>query len=186
MDSKIVAFQNELDKLTVDFHELFGELSGIALNWKPNPETWSIGQVVDHIIKTNESYYPIFEGLQKGTYTASWVRYFGFLVRFFGNFILKSVEPTRQKKIKTFNVWKPSMSTISDDIVQKFVAQQKELSAKIIENQDFILRGSVISSPANRIIVYTLERAIEIIIAHEKRHLNQAEELLILIHQKNI
>lgn len=185
MDSKIVYFQSELNQLTTDYHELFGELSETALNWKPNAQTWSIGQIVDHILKTNESYYPIFDGLHKGTYRASWVRHFGFLVRFFGDFVLKGVEPSREKKIKTFPVWEPAISTIADDIVQKFRTHQKELIAKIIENQDFILRGVVVSSPANRIIVYTLERAIEIMIAHEKRHLNQAEEILILIHNQN-
>ena len=185
MDSKIAQFQKELNQLTIDYHELFAELSSEALNWKPNAQTWSIGQIIDHIIKTNESYFPIFEGLQKGTYQASWVRHFGFLVRFFGDLVLKGVEPLRQKKIKTFPVWEPTASTVADDIVQKFGTHQKELCAKIIENQDFILRGAIISSPANRIIVYTLERAIEIMIAHEKRHLNQAEEILIHIHNQN-
>ncbi len=185
MESKISQFKSEFNQLATDYHELFGELSSIALNWKPNTQTWSIGQIIDHIIKTNESYYPIFEGLQKGTYQASWVRHFGFLVRFFGDFVLKGVEPMRQKKIKTFPVWEPTSSTVADDIVQKFVAHQKELCAKIIENQDIILRGAIISSPASHIIVYTLERAIEIMIAHEKRHLNQAEEILILIHNQN-
>ncbi len=185
MDSKIEQFQVELNQLSIDFFELFGELSSTTLNWKPNPQTWSIGQIVDHIIKTNESYYPIFEDLQMGSYKASWLRHFGFLVRFFGNFVLKGVEPSRQKKMKTFPVWEPSTSLIEDDIMQKFVAHQKVLTSKIIENQDFILRGTVISSPANRIIVYTLQRAVEIMIAHEKRHLNQAEEILILIHNQN-
>ncbi len=186
MNGKIVQFQNELNQLTVDYNELFGQLSTGALNWKPNAQTWSIGQVIDHIIKTNESYYPIFEGIQKGTYQASWVRHVGFLVRFLGDFILKSVEPLQQKKIKTFPIWEPTTSAISDDIVQKFVVHQKELTAKILENQDFILRGTIICSPANSLIVYTLERAIDIMIAHEKRHLNQAEEILILIHNKKI
>jgi hypothetical protein len=36
---------------------------------------------------------------------------------------------------------------------------------------------TVISSPANRFIVYKIGRAFDIIVAHEERHLNQAKEV---------
>ena len=186
MADKIAQFEQEINQLTVDYREMFLELSEVALNWKPNADTWSIGQVIDHVIKTNETYFPIFDGLQKGDCQANWLRHLGFLVRFFGNFILKKVEPTRQQKIKTFPIWEPASSNIPDDIVQRFMEHQNKLSIKINENKAFILRGTVIHSPASKMIVYTLEQAVEIIIAHEKRHLNQAADILTLLHNQNV
>jgi hypothetical protein len=38
--------------------------------------------------------------------------------------------------------------------------------------------GTIISSPANKNIEYKLETAFDIIVAHEKRHLEQAREVL--------
>jgi hypothetical protein len=39
----------------------------------------------------------------------------------------------------------------------------------------------VISSPANKNIVYKLETAFDIIVSHEQRHLEQAKEILQLM-----
>ena len=41
-------------------------------------------------------------------------------------------------------------------------------------------KGVVISSPANKNIVYKLETALDIITTHEKRHFEQARRILVL------
>jgi len=41
--------------------EEFGSLTATQLNKKPAPEKWSIGQVFDHLIIYNSTYYPIYE-----------------------------------------------------------------------------------------------------------------------------
>ena len=37
----------------------FGKLSAEQINWKPNAKSWSIGQCFEHLIVTNELYFPI-------------------------------------------------------------------------------------------------------------------------------
>ena len=44
--------------------------------------------------------------------------------------------------------------------------------------KDLLEKGTVISSPANKNIVYKLENAFDIITTHEQRHLEQAREVL--------
>lgn len=58
----------EIDKITLDAELLFSELSGEQLNWKPNPQTWSIAQNLEHLIVVNETYYPVLSALKKGAY----------------------------------------------------------------------------------------------------------------------
>ncbi|MCB9210303.1 MAG: DinB family protein, partial [Ignavibacteriales bacterium] len=55
---------------------------------------------------------------------------------------------------------------------------QKELKKFIEENEDLIMHKTIISSPANRNLIYTFDTAINIIIDHEKRHYYQAKETL--------
>ncbi len=88
------------------------------------------------------------------------------------------MQPDRQKKMKTFPIWEPSTSTDIVEILQRFNNHQNELIKKIDEVKEFIEQGCVISSPANRNIVYTLETALDIIVAHEQRHIEQAKEVL--------
>ncbi|MDX1667237.1 MAG: DinB family protein, partial [Saprospiraceae bacterium] len=97
---------------------------------------------------------------------------------FFGNFLLKSVQPERRKKIKTFSIWEPAQSRISVGILQRFIQHQEELKVKIDASETLIKEEAVISSPANRNIVYKLDTAFDIIVSHEQRHLAQAKEIL--------
>lgn len=163
-----------IDDVTASFQKEFGSLSREELNWKPNTSTWSLGQIVDHLIVINNTYYPIVRELEEGTYKLFWIGKVNFIVSFFGKFILQSVEPTRKRKMKTLAIWEPTVSHIEADILAKFVVEQNRLKEEIVACAPLLDRGVVISSPANRVIVYKLERAFDIIVSHERRHLQQA------------
>ena len=168
----------QIDQNTTDFKTAFGLLSFDQLNWKPNPGAWSIGQNIDHLIVINKTYFPIIDEIRAGTYKTNWVGKIGFLVKFFGNMILKSVQPATTRKIKTFPIWEPALSDIPADVLQKFEAHQQELKELIANSSDLLDQRTVISSPANANIVYTLDRAFDIIVTHEQRHLQQAKQVL--------
>lgn len=167
----------QIDQTTEAFQKAFGALSPEVLNRKPNAQTWSIAQCIDHIMVINLTYLPIIQQLRDGTYKLPWHARFPGLVRFFGNFVLQSVHPDRRKKIKTFPIWEPSQSDLPADILTRFTRHQEELKNLITNSHDLLSRGTVITSPASRMIVYKLETAFEIIVTHEVRHLNQALEL---------
>jgi len=168
----------ELDKITLSIKNEFGELGDEQLNWKPDASTWSVGQIIDHLIVINNTYFPIFSQLKNNKYQLIWLGKINFMVRFFGNLILKSVSPDRRKKMKTLSIWEPTKSQIGTDIIQKFADQQQALKDWISNSATLLDAGTVISSPANRVIVYKLETAFDIIVSHEKRHLEQARELI--------
>jgi DinB superfamily len=167
----------QIDNTTEAFQNAFVQLNEQELNWKPDAKTWSVAQNIHHLIVINETYNPVLKSVREGTQNLPWVASVGFMVRFFGNFILKSVEPTRKRKMKTFPLWEPSQSDLPADILQKFVAHQGDLKNLIQANNDLLDKGAIISSPANKNIVYTLARAFDIVITHEQRHLNQALEV---------
>ena len=96
----------------------------------------------------------------------------------FGKMILKSVLPENQKKQRTFPTWEPAKSEISSDILNRFVSHQEDLKRRMEESVIFIMKGVVISSPANKNIVYKLDKAFEIILTHEERHYKQAKNIL--------
>ena len=156
----------------------FGKLSNEQMNWKPNPNTWSIAQNLDHLIVVNETYYPILTSLKEGRYKAPFIAKIGFMVSFLGKTILKAVQPDRQKKMKTFSIWEPSKSHLDIDMLKRFENHQNELKQRIQDAEELVEQGTIISSPANRNIVYTLETAFDIIVSHEQRHLEQAKEVL--------
>lgn len=168
----------QIDRTTGDFKAAFSGLNPEQLNWKPNPQTWSIAQNIDHLIVINQTYYPVINAVRNGSYKMPFLGKLGFIVRFFGKTVLNAVQPDRRKKMATFPIWEPANREIAGDILERFVQHQDELKALINGSQDLLEKGTVISSPANKNLVYTLETAFDIITTHEQRHLEQAKEVL--------
>lgn len=169
---------NQIDRTTEDFQTLFGELSHEEMNWKPNPQTWSIGQNIDHLIVINRTYFPVLADLRAGKYPTPFLAKFGFMVSFFGKTILKAVEPDRKKKMKTFSIWEPAQSEIPPGILDRFSKHQGELKREIESSHRLVEQRAVLSSPANKYIVYNVAKAFDVIVTHERRHLEQSKEVL--------
>lgn len=168
----------KIDEITAAFSAAFGHLSPEQLQQQPSPGGWSIAQNIEHLIVINESYFPIIRELQAGTYRTHWLGKLNFMVKWLGNFILQSVQAYRKQKIKTLPMWEPKGETKGTDILGRFAQHQETLKDMIAQCETLIQKGTVISSPANRHIVYTLEQAFDILVTHEERHLEQAKEVL--------
>jgi len=166
----------ELDSITKEVQDSFGKKNHDELNWKSNPDRWSIAQNLDHLICINETYFPIFDALKNGIYSPPFLGKIRFITSFFGNMIYKMSSPEHTKPIKTMSIWEPSKSEIHD-VIQAFVQHQERLKQKISGLEGCIASGSVIASPANSMIVYSLEQALHIIVVHEKRHILQARKV---------
>lgn len=169
----------QLDNIAEELITHLGRLNFEKLNWKPNKDTWSIAENLNHLIIVNESYFPIFESLEQGNYKAPIISKFGFLVSLCDKIVLNAVQPERKKKMKIFKIWESSINQIEENILHKFISHNYVLKEKIMNTSLFAESGTVIASPANGCIVYNLKTTFDIIILHEKRHLVQAKEVLI-------
>ena len=170
-------FFARIDAATQAFSEITHGLTLDQLNLKPAPDAWSMAQIIDHIIVINKTYEPMLQGLHKGTFQPPFHAKITFLVSFFGDMILKGVHPSNRKKTKTFPIWEPTQSDLPNTIMETFRNHQETLKSWIKDSQNLMEKGAVIHSPASKIIVYTLEKAFDIIVTHEERHLVQAQEL---------
>lgn len=168
---------DRLEHITEQVVTDFGGLSEAQLNWKANAKSWSIGQNLDHLITVNATYFSIWEEMLAGEQTLPWIAKLGFYPRMMGRMILKSVQPDRSRKIKTMTVWEPSASELPAEIIAQFTAHQQELAQRMGQLEDLLTTQALLSSPANPNIVYSLETALEIIVTHEERHLEQAREV---------
>lgn len=168
---------DRIDRITSDFKLSFGSLDENSMNFKPNPQSWSIAQNIDHLIVINSTYFPTFDALSNGTYSAPLHSKLSFIVKFFGRFVLQSVRPDRKHRIKTFPIWEPSQTQIND-ILKQFIQHQETLKEKISKCENQLGKKVAIASPASNKIVYTIDKALDIICTHEERHLVQALEVM--------
>lgn len=170
-----------IDQTTARFKAAFGEWDADRLNWKPAPQTWSVAQILDHLITINKTYFPVMEKLRKGEMKLPFLARQRFMVALSSRMVLKSVQPETKRKMNTFPIWEPSASQIPASIVSDFSLHQEEMKTLISGAMDLVEQKGLISSPANQFIVYTVGTAFEIIVTHEERHLAQAKGIIPLL-----
>ncbi len=168
----------ELHEINEEVIHTFGDVAHEKIYLRTNSQSWSIAENLDHLIKVNSSYFPIFQKLEAGTFHGAFIAKIGLFPKLLGNAIYKSVSDGDRKKVKTFPLWEPSANEKAGDIIAEFQKHQQELIHWFREMEPFVQKKVIIHSPVNRLIVYSLEKAFDIIVSHEKRHVDQAKEVL--------
>lgn len=176
MKEKADTWQMELTQLTWKFDKLLRDFDLTRLNQKPAPQHWSPLEIIHHLILVNTSYFPTFDQLAENVHKSPIMAKIPFIGKKMGQMILEATK--KPQKIKTFKTWEPSRSTYNNDLLAAFSRQQDELSGYIQDLDHLLDQNIMIRSPAKDWIIYSLDDAFEIIISHEKRHLNQLEKIL--------
>jgi len=169
---------DEAEAVAGDAKTLFGHLNSEQLNWKPAADSWSVAQCFDHLITINQEYYPVFDRILKGEYRKTFLHGIPFLPVIFGRMMVKILSPNSQRKFKAPGAARPSSSSIDPQIVDRFIAHQRETLAKmrLLGNSD--TAGIIITSPFAGMVVYSLLDTFRLIVAHERRHFAQARRVM--------
>lgn len=168
---------DEVGAIARDAQTRFGALTARQLNWKPSAEQWSIGQCLDHLITANRFYFPLVKEISAGTKKPTLWERMPLLPDFFGKMMIKSMNPAATRKIRAPRKFRPSSSDLDARTVESFVAHQQELATLMSGTAHLDLRRIVITSPVSRLVTYSLRDAYELIVVHEKRHLQQARRV---------
>lgn len=168
----------EAEKIGEDAVQTFGHLSPSQLNWKRNPAEWSIAQCFDHLILTNQPYFPLFEKIANGTRRATLWERVPLLPKLFGPLVLGAVKPESARKIKARPKFLPQPSTVDAGVIERFREHQRELVRLMKATEGFELERVVITSPVSSLVTYSMMDGCRIIVAHEERHFLQAERVL--------
>lgn len=160
--------------------EVSGALGGqeALLNIKPSEKSWSGAECLEHLISTNNTYLPTLAALASGTYRSGlWARHSPFSA-YFGSWLIKNTGAVVINRYKSPPVWQPVNSHVAGGIVSRFLAHQNALIAQIALLNDKMTAGTYMASPASPLITYSVKDALEIIVAHERRHIAQARRAL--------
>src|SRR5881409_2691071 len=94
----------------------FGKLSVQQLNWKPGIDRWSVAQCFDHLITTNDAYFPVLELVMKGEKKTTMMERLPVLPKLWGSLLIKSLDPKTTRKLKAPATFQPSVSDIAGSI----------------------------------------------------------------------
>lgn len=169
---------SELEKISVNAQEVFGILSIEQINWKPNGKSWSIGQCFEHLIITNNLYLPIIQKVIEGKHRNNFFSKIPFSTDLIGALMKNSLNPEQKRKMKTFKIFEPVLSNISESIIGDFSQNNEKLISMIEACQGLNIDKIKIPEPLSPALNLRLSDAFEILLMHEKRHFLQAERVL--------
>jgi len=151
-------------------------LSVEQLNWKPRPESWSVGQCLEHLCISGEVYLPpiakALNNRQRSPVEQITPGWFG------AWFIRTYIAPSPvTKKAPAPKKIRPVLSVIEPSILDRFLAANREVRASIERAQPYDVNRIRFGNPFVPIIRFTVGTGFEIIVKHEDRHLLQAEKV---------
>ena len=177
MEEKLYEFLNELREISGKAQNVFGNLSAEQINWKPNPDGWSVGQCFEHLIKSNRLFFPELERIADGRRANSFLENYSPLSSFFGNLLVNSLKKDERKfKAPTKAIVPPS--DVDASIVELFAAHQTDLIERVKRTEMADWQKTKITSPFMKLITYTLADGYRVVVEHERRHVRQAERVL--------
>lgn len=177
MNDRIRNITGELGKVIADARASFGSLSSEQLNWKPTVDSWSVAQCLDHLIKTNEQFYPEFEKLASGNRKNTFWQNYSPFTGMGGRFLINAVmNDSKKAKAPSKNIVPPS--DIPADIVERFTASFEDVITKIEACSSVDLKRTVVSSPFLAVMTYTIDDAYTVLVEHSKRHIRQAKRVM--------
>ena len=177
MNERLEHVTTELAKVADDVRASFGSLSNEQLNWKPGEKSWSVAHCLDHLILTNEQFYPEFDKLASGTRKNTFWQNYSPFTGFFGRFLITAVtEDSKKAKAPSKAIVPPS--DLPSDIVDKFAANIAEVCDRISKVADADREKVVVSSPFLSLMTYKLDDAYIVLVEHTKRHIRQAKRVM--------
>lgn len=174
---------SDLEQITEDVRSSFAGLSGKQLNWKQDEKSWSIAQCLDHLIKVDSMYFPIFESMRAGARPNSFLEKYSPLSGFFGRYLITAMMAENPKKMKTSRNAYPSSSDLGADIVDRFGKNNRELADRIRAISPDVDLASIITSPLAGFVTYSLDDCLTMLVVHEQRHVLQAKRTVDALRQ---
>jgi len=177
MAGKIKTFTEQAKLNVKDAKETFGVLSREQINWKPAEDSWSVGQCLDHLVTTNSAYLKNIGAVVDGTYVPNFWSKIPGLPGFLAGQLKKAINPDSKAKHKAPGVFAPSSSELPDSIIEDFGESQNELIGLMqkLEESDCDLK---IPTPLTDLLNIRIEDALEVIVMHDRRHINQAKRVM--------
>lgn len=170
----------EVVRLSASFAELVLPLSANQFHWQPaSGKSWSVGQCVDHLTRTNRIYLPALAAAAEAGRAAGRTRREAMRPNRLGRWFVGLIEPPARFRVP---VPLPEMvpPSLGDPgtIWADFLQAQSEVVALLEATTDLDLTGIRFRNPlAKNLPLFNLATGFLVMAAHERRHLAQARRV---------
>ncbi len=149
-------------------------LAYLQIGWRPPDGGWSIAQVIEHLIITDQSYIDAIEKLLERRPERAWQE--EWRPSLIGGFLTRSQMPNSKQKLTTPARWRPGPEPRAN-VVEDYIRVRQRLIELLAKADGHDLRRTKLSSPAAKWIRINLGDAFMTLVVHTQRHLRQIERI---------
>ncbi len=174
------AIVDDLQQLSSAFAALVTPLSPAQVHWQAEPgKSWSIGQCVDHVARTNRTYLPALAAAADKGRAAGRFRRAALSPGRFGGWFLGMIEPPPRFRVPVpLAQMLPPSGGDPQEIWTDFTGAQQEVATLVRATADLDLSGIRFRNPmAKNLPLFNLATGFLVVAAHERRHLAQARKV---------
>ena len=176
MDEEIQSMLDQLASASTDASALADGLSEAEAEIHLSPASWCIAQCINHIALTNDLYLAAMQKAAESGREHGKLRRRPALAGFAGRWFAAKIEPPIKPsfRIKTIPKLQPETTVSLEQATTSFASSQRAVEQFIRDSADLDLASIRYSNPIVRGFNFSLASGLNIILAHERRHLWQA------------
>lgn len=174
MEPELEELRKQLTSIREDEDKLTSGLSDAQLTWRPAETAWSITECLAHLISVDgQDVAMLFREISlarkngitgKGPFRYGWLS---------GKFV-KSLEPPAKFKFKAPKAYVPPPQPDPRETILEFRRLQNDLHYLVGQADGLDLAKIKVPTPVSKWIKFSLGRRLQVLTAHDRRHLYQA------------
>ncbi len=174
MHPQLAALLSQLDAATASARQLGASVDDATFHAHPPRGGWSAAECIAHLNLTTTAFLPgIDAALASGR--AGFADSRRYRRGVLGSLLAWSLEPPARLRFRTLPAFVPQSIGTKGGILAGFERAQRDLADRIERASGLDLNASRIKSVFNARVAYNVYAAFCILLAHERRHLWQAE-----------
>ena len=172
---EIDEFRNRFEQLSADADALTAALTDEQFTWRPDRDSWSIAECLDHLNATARVYLPaldegISEAIRRGVYGEGPFKY-----NWLGRLSVRFSDT--RLRLKAPDDVQPSEGRTRREIIAAFRAYQVQYIDRLRQANGVDLARARVRMPAHGWLRIPLGSGFALMVAHARRHLAQAEKI---------
>jgi len=178
--SEIREYIAQVRAVKADAEALVAGMTDRQFNWREAPGRWSVGQCLDHLNVAVGKTLPRFDSSIEEARARGWMGQGPFTYSRFARWMIGSMEPPAKRRYTTSKIFVPSDAATLRvaEILPEFLRVRDELIARLERSEGLDLKRARVTSPVSRFFRMSLGGYFGFVIAHERRHLWQARQVM--------
>lgn len=179
LNQQLVDIKAQLDTASERATFIVNSIDSEQLNERPQPDKWSIIECLVHLNLSSQAEIAVINRVFEQKQTKKVAAGKRFKMDLLGRFLKWTLEPPPMffSKMKTKKPFQPFKVEQLSDVLPTFLALQEQLKACVDAASELSLEEIKVESPFDTRVKYNLFSFFHILLAHERRHLWQAEKV---------